>query len=204
MLIKHLFENNIDDIKSHPYFRKHIAKNLPKYNKELKSQYPNGFEGLSNSNFSTVLGTLIKGRSNILYHGTSSKDFKTGQSIAMHYRDGPRDSNKLIHDTVNELAEEMFNEPIRNLLFTTKIIRNVIDYANLFKDVYIILPDGDYTMYVSDTYEDFYVDYLNDGYTMRYIMEDIINEVDIYTQSKEDGLKKLLISRLVMKSFYRL
>lgn len=196
MKIKQLLaeSKNYDNVLNNKFFVDYI---LPEINSDVISGLKD-FVDQRDSNTSrhkdrlllhTLSTQVFNNMKNVLLHGSPHGHFDTGKIYSLNYRTGPRDSNEFIHNIANEVAEDMFDVPIRNLLFVAKTIGTVSDYADRYDEVYIILPIDKPIMYYSKEYDDFFVDYLNDGSTVTHLDTDIKRTLKFIIQDNESDIK---------------
>jgi hypothetical protein len=94
---------------------------------------------------------------------------------------------------VNELSRERFDTEIRNKIFVSKSIAIASEYGHTYDNIYITVPTGSYDLYYSTTYEDFYVDFLNQNDIIREEFQEHENIFEaILTIRKSKEVKELL------------
>ena len=200
MKIKHLFEEQKDyrKIIENPFFKKYI---LPKINKEMFD----GVEQFLHKKDNDFTSSFRKDRSlmftlsmevfthtkDILLHGSNHGHYKTGETYTLTHRMGPRDSDSTMHNMVNKVSEDTYDEFIRNLMFVTRLFPTASDYADKYDDIYIIIPLDTPTFYYSDKYEDFYVDFLAEGSMVRNLLRDVMNTTNFLVGDNEKEFKSL-------------
>lgn len=198
MKIKHLMEDRKDysAIIENPFFKKYILSTINKdifngaKNFSIKAQEERSLRN-DRSLMSTLSTDVFKHTKRILLHGSNHGQYKTGEVYSLTHRSGPRDSNATIHHIANEISEDKFGEYIRNLLFVSRDMSVVTDYAYTYMDIYVILPIDEPTFYYSDVYHDFFVDYLDHGYAVRNLISDINNTIPLIISDNEENIKKI-------------
>lgn len=99
------------------------------------------------------------------------------QYMPFKFREKPLDTDISIHHRINDVSVEKFNIPIRNLLFAVPSRTVASSYGN----VYIIVPNGEFTLYSNPKVSDMTEHYGLRRATTKYAQE-----------AKEDAMHKLL------------
>lgn len=114
-----------------------------------------------------------------LFHGSMKKSMPKDFTVTTQIeRTGPRDSIRLLHDSVNEVFKERFGYPFRNGMFAT----GSFNQANGFGDVYCIFPIGHFEWLGSDNLE------LRD---LTFYYNDVRNKIARKHGSKADNDREL-------------
>jgi len=200
MKIKHLLEDRKDysNIIKNPFFQKYI---LPKINKEMfdgvekflykkEKDFTSSFR-MDRSLLFTLSMEVFTHTKDILLHGSNHGHYETGETYTLTHREGPRDSDSTMHNMVNKVSEDVYDEFIRNLMFVTRLFSTASDYADKYTDLYIIIPLDTPTFYYSDKYEDFFVDYLGEGNAVRNLLREVMNTTNFLVGDNEKEFKAL-------------
>ena len=199
MLIKQLLnesaENiNVDNILNNKYFNEFIRPKIDldmlKALQELESIEDNNTLSKDRVRLFKI-SEAFKNPEGVLFHGSEFGAFETGDIYNMKTRTKSRDSNELVHHVVNDMAEEKFDVKLRNLMFTIQSPSIASDYLNTPYEMFIILPIGDYTLYFSREYPDFYVDYFREGYELRELNKKIGQTVSFLINDYEKQIREL-------------
>lgn len=79
-----------------------------------------------------------------LFRGIRNTSFDDITLVPFRFREKPLDTNRILHDKINELSENQFDVPIRNLIFSYTDAEN----ASIYGVVYMIVPAGnDYKLF---------------------------------------------------------
>lgn len=190
MKIQHLYESkaNFEPVFQTEYFKKNIKPVIDNISEEFMRELQEMDKARRFKYFTSELGNEV-----FLLHGSSSKKYNAGDTAEIVNRKYPTDSNHIIHDMVNELSRERFDTEIRNKIFVSKSIAIASEYGHTYGNIYIAVPTGSYDLYYSTTYEDFYVDFLNQNDIVRIELQDHEDTFKaILTIRKSKEVKELL------------
>lgn len=199
MKIKHILKEDIDyeSIVNNKYFRQHI---MPNINKDMEQGIDN-FKELRDNNTErhkdrrlifTLAEEVFRESKNIIFHGSPHGHYETGKRYELTHRSGPRDSKEIVHNAVNDVAEDLLGENIRNLMFITKKIQTASDYADKYSEIYIVLPIDKPTFYFSEVYEDFFVDYVHEGDALNELNDNVKNTLSFLVSDHESEIKSIV------------
>lgn len=87
------------------------------------------------------------------YHGTRNATDEI-QEVPFKLRTKPKDTNRFLHDAINELSTDQFGIPIRNLLFAYIDKR----LGSIYGNVFVIIPKGDFKVYFHPDINDMTID----------------------------------------------
>lgn len=148
-----------------------------------------------------------------LYH-SSDKKHEDG-IVQFRFREKPRDTLKVIHEIVNEVSNERFTLPIRNLFFTYKDASKTESYGD---NTYRIYPLGDnyklfYHPSISDFTDhatdflykrDFIYEYANPIFDNDYleILLSVVYYRSIRIAKDVDDVKRIMTERFKREDYY--
>lgn len=138
--------------------------------------------------------------------------------VPFRFRESPLDTDKLLHDKINELSIESFDVPVRNLIFSYTDADNASSYG----DVYMIVPIGnDYKLFnepsindmtahlgagenffdqiIESTIDNFYtigiIEDIQNGHVQE-IVENIMENIGFHTSNIKDEFHKFFTENM--------